>query len=194
VTQIGFVAIDPDAAADWIRHSLDLGSDLSMLVGQRLRALPHAFVGGPGPATGEGWKFGRGISTADADAAVQHLLASMARNGPQTLVVEDDLARRGDSSLTADVAFVGDRVLRWIALSEGGDAASRLLRTGSSGYPLNAFLCDRAPSELGLTAGRLLSEPDTLSVAESVFAVITTIYDAETFLILETADLRIIIQ
>ncbi|UQX88702.1 hypothetical protein M6D93_01560 [Jatrophihabitans telluris] len=189
MTQIGLAPIDPGAAADWVRGSLAHGSDLSMLITTRLPDLSMGIVIGP-PSTGLQAldDFGRGIRSGDADAVVQGAVESMARAGAGTLVVEDDLARRGDAGLAVDVAFVGDRVVRWTPLNEPA-VAVRLLRTGSSGYPLNAFVCLPAPTDLPLGAGYVLNESDIAVLAEKVCAVITSVYDAESFVILARANL-----
>lgn len=161
-----------------------------MLVTTRLPDLPVGIVIGP-PSTGQQAldDLGRGMRSVDADAIVQQAVESMARAGAGTLVVEDDLARRGDSGLPVDVAFVGDRVLRWAALNDEPAVAARLLRTGSSGYPLNAFVCRPDPADLPLVAGTALNELDIAVLAEATCAVITAVYDAESFVILAAADL-----
>jgi hypothetical protein len=132
---------------------------------------------------------GHGIRSVDADALVEQVVDSMSRGGAGTLVVEDDLARQGDAALPVDVAYVGDRVLRWAALTPGDRLGWRLLRTGSSGYPLNAFVCRSGPADLPLSPGRELSESDTAALADTACAVITSVYDAESFLVLGEAGL-----
>ena len=88
-----------------------------------------------------------------------------------------------------DVAFVGERVLRWVDLSLHPDGAARLLRTGATGYPLNAVVCMNSPDALGLAAGKVLTEIEISSLAAAACAVITSVYDAETYLVLTTAEL-----
>ncbi len=60
---------------------------------------------------------GRGISQFDADVVLDRVVDALALTGATTLVVEDDLARRGDPGLYGQVAFVRGRVLRWADLS-----------------------------------------------------------------------------
>lgn len=137
--------LDSGIAQDWIRGSLAQGSLLSMVMTERLPALLVAVLMIP-RYTDPGARLrldnhGRGYSPTEVDRVAAQFFHALAACGAQTLVVEDDLARRGDQHLTGDVAFVDGRVIRWTVLEEGSNAAAvRLLRTGSSGYPLNAFV------------------------------------------------------
>jgi hypothetical protein len=137
---------------------------------------------------------GRGIRSIDADQIAERVFESFTEVGVRTLVVEDDLARWGDRGLGANVAFVGDRVIRWIDLEVGAVAAARLLRSGSSGYPLNAFASWLAPVELGLEAGKTLDESQQAALVDSTCAVITSVYDAESYLLLMSHDLEVRIR
>ncbi len=134
---------------------------------------------------------GRGLRSADADAAAQRVLDRVGRDVIKTLIVEDDLARRGDANLGAAVAFVEDRVLRWVDCSRNTEGAAAMLRNGSSGYPLNAFACRAAVSELGLSPGRALSADEQKRVTESTALIIVSIYDAEAFLTFVDADIEL---
>lgn len=179
-----------DLAADWARGSLAQGSELARLMTRRLPDLSGAFVVAPeglGPVVLD--DVGRGIGSRDADAAVQRVLVSMIAAGATTLVVEDDLARRGDAAIPAEAVFVGDRVLHWMALDSRAAGAARLLRTGSSGYPLNAVICRLAPGRLHLLAGRELGADDVSKVADGACALITAVFDAESYLVLAAPDL-----
>ena len=55
-----------------------------------------------------------------------------------------------------DVAFVGHRLLRWCPLTASSEEAAGLLKTGASGYPRNAFVCDADSDALELEVGRTL--------------------------------------
>jgi hypothetical protein len=133
---------------------------------------------------------GRGIRSSEADQIAKRVLECFAQVGVRTLVVEDDLARRGDRAIGADVAFVGDRVIRWADLEVGSVAAVRLLGTGASGYPLNAYTCWLAPIELGLEYGETLDVSQQAFLVDSICAVITSVYDAEAYLMLMSDDLK----
>jgi len=192
VNEVGPAPVDFDRAADWVRDSLAQGSEFSIRVARRLSDLPQAIV--IGPPLGDSQVLdghGRGISQVDADVVLDRVVDALALTGVKTLVVEDDLARRGDPSLHGQVAFVGGRVLRWADLSRA--KASRLVRTGASGYPLNAFVCRADAISLSLTPERELSEADAVALAHSVCAVVTSVYDAESFVILGAADLWTIV-
>lgn len=180
--------------ADWTRGSLAQGSDLAASMTRRLAEFASARllippVPGAAPVTSLD-DHGRGTRSSDADQIAQRLLGSFAAAGVRTLVVEDDLARRGDPGVGLDVAFIGDRVVRWADLGVGANAAVQLLRAGASGYPLNAFACWRPSAELGLKAGVILGESQQAALVDSTSAVITSVYDAETYLVLMSRDLE----
>jgi hypothetical protein len=84
------------------------------------------------------------VSPADADRAVEEVLVAFGEEGGRCLVVEDDLARRGDPYVMAlpfQTCFAGDRIVRWIEFSSpnGTRSAAGLIRKGASGYPRNAL-------------------------------------------------------
>jgi hypothetical protein len=119
-----------------------------MMMTRRIESFSLAWLLVPDPATAAPLVLddsGRGIQSKDADATTQRVLQCLGRDVVKTVIVEDDLARRGDVIAGADVAFVEDRVLRWTALDNDAAGAVALMRSGSSGYPLNAFGCVATP-------------------------------------------------
>lgn len=186
--------VSAELGADWVRGSLAQGSGMAELMTRRLGKLGSAVLlspSAPGAAPITSLDdLGRGIRPSDADQIARRLLQSFGAAGVKTLVVEDDLARRGDPGVGLDVAFVGDRVVRWADLGAGAEAAAVLLRAGASGYPLNAFACWPPPAELGLKVGAPLTESQQAALVESTCAVITSVYDAETYLVLMSHDLE----
>ena len=56
------------------------------------------------------------------------------------------------------------------------------LRSGASGYPLNAFVCEGTPSSFGLEAGAELDSDALDKLREAVKLVIVAAHDAETHL------------
>ena len=186
--------VTTELGADWTRGSLAQGSDLAASMTRRLVEFASArllipLVPGAAPVTSLD-DHGRGNRSSDADQIARRLFESFAAAGVRTLVVEDDLARRGDPGVGLDVAFVGDRVVRWANIGVGVDAAVQLLRAGASGYPLNAFACWPPSTELGLKAGVILGESRQTALVDSTSAVITSVYDAETYLVLMSRDLE----
>lgn len=179
--------------ADWIRNSLAQGAGLATLMVQRLGKLQAAWLLAPARSSEPGTVLddhGRGIRTTDADLIAERLFAAFVEAGATTLVVEDDLARRGDPALGSDVVFIDDHVVRWADLRAGAAAAVRLLRTGASGYPLNAFVCYPAAVELGLETGKTLDASRQAALVDSACAVIVSVYDAETYIVLMSSDLE----
>lgn len=102
----------------------------------------------------------------------------------RSLVVEDDLGRRGDPGLGPSVVYLGESVVRVFRLG-GFDDVSRAvdgLFRGASGYPTNAFVVSSAsvsaenpPSELSPAQVRRL--------ADGAEAVVVSVFDAETYLL-----------
>jgi len=166
----------------WVRESLSQGSRLAALIAQTIDRLPSAVVLAAPSYTGEGRLVidgrGRGLPSFEADSAAQEMLQRIVELGAATLIVEDDLARRGDP-ISGQAAFVGDRLIRWTPIVGDCAAASRLLRTGSSGYPLIAFGCFGVPSSLGLVADGELSLKTQEHIAAATHAVIVSMWDAE---------------
>jgi hypothetical protein len=185
------IKIDTRDAVTWVRRSLSLGSSLSASMTSNLSRLPFALLLVP-----EGGDHGihalddysRGIRLSDADRIAALLLSRLGAAGAKVLVVEDDLARRGDPGLHGEFAFIGDHVIRWTSVEPGGESACHLLRQGSSGYPLNAFLCRQSASELGLSAARDLGGSEQEKLEESICAVIVSVYDAEAYVVLSAYD------
>jgi hypothetical protein len=182
-------AIDADEAMDWVRGSLAQGSALAMSMTQHLESLTSAWL--VAPEAGQPPRLdehGRGFKTRDVDMVAARLLAVLARDRRGVLVVEDDLARRGDRNLGQDVAFVEDRVVRWSEIADHSDRAVTLLRRGSSGYPVNAFVCRGSARQLRLEPGSEIDAGRQALIVESVRAVIVSVYDAEAFVALVAPD------
>jgi hypothetical protein len=185
-------AIDAGVAMDWVRGSLAEGSALAMSMTWQLNSLTSAWLVAPDGSTLAPLLLdnqGRGIKTRDADLAAARFLACLSHHGDQILLVEDDLARRGDPRLDDEVAFVEDRVVRWSEIEADTSHAVALLRSGSSGYPLNAFVCHASARQLGLGPGGQIDDACQASIVESVDAVLVSVYDAEAYVALANADL-----
>ena len=90
--------------------------------------------------------------------------------------MESDVARRGDPGLD-DVAFVGDRVLRWVEWNCDPVAMVGLLRRGASGYPTNASGCRSRAASLGLTAGPQLRPAEPGRIVQSTCALVVSVYE-----------------
>jgi hypothetical protein len=186
------VPIAADEAMDWARGSLAQGSTLAMSMTQRLESFRWAWLVAPPDAEHQAPprldELGHGIKTSAADLLGARLLPYLTRAGLRVLLVEDDLARRGDPNLGCDVAFVGERVVRWSEAAGGPARAVALLRSGSSGYPLNAFLCRASAKQLGLEPGIQIDAEVQELIVESAEAVIVSVYDAEAFVALVSSD------
>jgi hypothetical protein len=184
--------VSVELGVDWVRDSLAQGSGMAELMTRQLGRFSSAVLLSPSatgaPPVTSLDHHGRGIRSSDADQIAERLLESFAAAGVLTLVVEDDMQRRGDPAVGLEVAFVGDRVVRWADLRVGAASAGHLLR--ASAYPLNAFACWASSAELGLKAGVSLSESQQAALVGSTCAVMTAVYDAETHLVLMSRDLE----
>jgi hypothetical protein len=128
------------------------------------------------------FEHGGRANPSDASLAAGRLFDAARSYGAKTLVVEDDLRRRGDPHLERDAVFLDDRVLHSAEIDGSVDGAVQLLRTGAPGYPLNAFLCDRSKTDLGLIAGRQIDRDQAVSIVAATQVVIVSVYDAEAYL------------
>jgi hypothetical protein len=182
------VPIDADQAIDWARGSLAQGSRLAMSMTQRLESLRSTWLVTQPEADDERPRrldeHGHGVKTSDVDLLASRLLASLMRAGLGVLLVEDDLARRGDPNLGSEVAFVGDRIVRWSEMKGSSGRAVAFLRRGSSGYPLNAFVCRASAKQLRLEPGIEIDAEAQSHIVETAQAVIVSVYDAEAFVAL----------
>lgn len=130
----------------------------------------------------------------DAEAALAALateLDNLKRRGASSLVVEDDVGRRGDpavASSEAATSFIGDRVVSWADLKPGACELAARVTNYASGYPLNAFVSSRSAAELGLVDRGTLSEGFGARVAATVMAVIVSTFDAESYLVWDQGE------
>jgi hypothetical protein len=164
---------------------------VSMLVNDQLMSPSEAMLVAPvglDPEHPELDNHARGYSVAEVDQLIGRLLHALVAKGARTVIVEDGPARHGDPRLEGEVAFVGNRVVRWAALDANTDDALVLLRCGSSGHPLNAFVSTRSVSELTLVPGSQLRSEPVSSIVRSLVAVITSVYDAEAYVVLLTTE------
>lgn len=90
---------------------------------------------------------------------------------------------RYESSGSRGPSFVGERVLHWCDLRDGGGKGARTIIRGAHGYPLNAFLTSRSSAELGLVDRRQAPKALSQLVVESLLAVVVSAFDGESFLI-----------
>jgi|JI10StandDraft_1071094.scaffolds.fasta_scaffold18321_7 hypothetical protein len=178
-------AMPPSASnrlQEWLLDSLAQGTVLASAVSALLgQAVVRIVLAGQTTALQVLPAHGSSVPTSESDQLAAAVLEIELRNGGRTLIVEDDLARKGDRVLTQDrVGFVDDRVLRWADL-ESEDAPG-LLRTGSAGYPLNAYVVSLSADELGLTNGLQLGTELVQRIAESTMLVLVGAFDGEGFI------------
>jgi hypothetical protein len=178
------VPIRPAIALPWIGDALE-GSSLQLATSPRLNNPGRAIVLIRDPLITdlEDFAQGRRLDSGEIDELARRLLALLQAEGAQTIVVEHDLQRRGDRHASGQVAFIGDRVLRWAPLTDDSQAAITLLRRGSSGHPLCALVSELDEDGLGLGAGVDLSPLGVDRLARSAVALFVSAYDAESYLV-----------
>ena len=119
--------VDSDAAKAWVRHQF---ADMSVLlehVVKRLDTFSRARALVPADVSGlllnnTGHRFRQGVS----GELAREFLSAMYLMGARTLIVEDELASKGDP--LEDVFYVGGAVLRSVSIKEDAASAVRLLR------------------------------------------------------------------
>jgi hypothetical protein len=189
------VRVSGEHALEWMRGSLAQGSDIAAMVLPRLARFDSGHLLVPAESGGGPWSplsdTGGKCHPADSDRVAEPFIATCSRAGARTLVVEDDVARKGDPGLSdEDVVYVSDRVLRWADLGrQSARSAVALLRSGASGYPLNAYLVTVAPNELGLMRQRVLTHVDQRMIAVATIGLVATVYDAEALLAVIASEL-----
>lgn len=181
--------VDSHDAANWARKSLLQGSRISRHLVRRFEEMRTAIVLTQQQIPDSSLdNHSRALSAEDSDQILSEVLDGMFRAGGKTLVVEEEFARRSDPGLTGDLAFVEDRVLRWVALSERDAAGVRLIQATTSGYPLNAYVCGSPPAELGLIRNGSVDDR-VHDIVDAVLAILVSAYDGETYVLLSAVDL-----
>lgn len=180
--------IDPDQAKSWVSESLAEGSRLAKLMQRRIERMQHAsLLGAPASAPHALDNKGRGGSSSDADADAVRFLEANRASGFCTLLVEDDMARKGDPHLPEDIAFIDDRVLHWAEIGASAISATRLLRSGSTGYPLNAFISRSPTTAINDLRGRQLDSVLD-SICSDIEGVMVSVFDGESFVVMNSDE------
>lgn len=182
--------VSTDSAIGWVRNSLERGGPFSEEVLQIWRPGPLAalFTEEASVATVQRLDFddvGRGLRTEESRQIAVLELAGLVGPGCY-LIVEDDLGRRGDPSLGPGVLLVDDRVARAFRLArhEDVDGAAEGLFRGASGNPTNAFIVESSSAVLSEEGSipRELSPSQVGELLAGVVAVVVSVFDAETYL------------
>jgi hypothetical protein len=170
----------------WANACLEQGSALSQLLIPQLAEFDFARALVASAVFTKPVDFSKSaqIDSVKANSVAREYFRSITRSRKSLLVVEDDLARRGDSSLIGEFAFVGDHVVRWRQLDKDEDASIRLLRQGSSGFPTVAFVVTGLAEDFGLLAGASFDFAGEEKLAKSADAMIFAAFDAEAFLVM----------
>jgi hypothetical protein len=179
---------------DWLERSLAAGFDVASAV---LAAAPFnsgrftTFI--PASASMSQVQFpDHGfVGETVGNAGLSQHLDNLARKSAACVVIEDDILERNDrqpDDMTIPSVFIGDGVIHWSNLKPGfGAAATKAVREGAFGYPLNAFVVAKSAADLGLVNDRSAPEGFADEVAKSLLAVIVSAFDAESFLVWDCA-------
>lgn len=181
---VRWMPIEIGAARSYARSSLRSGSAIAAALASRLASFQTAAVAVPaGLDSADGLlpdQVGHGFDLVAMRAAAAERLFHIMSRTRQTLVVEDDLLRQGDRSRLA-AAYVGERVVHWCESSADIGSIETLLALGSSGYPLNAYLC-----HVDLVASRQVDDVNVNRSVDTADTVVLSVFDAESFLMLRT--------
>lgn len=190
------IEIEPEAGRRWLEQWLGAGHFVSEAVlssasfdhGQFRTCISDEAAAKLLPDFETGWV----TSGNEVDVWLAEVLDGLTDRGGKCVVVEDDLSNPTDSGLANDptpTAFIHKRVFSWddLKLGNGAELAKEVMRVGS-GYPRNAFVTTRSAAELGFTRLKQASEKFPQQVAESLLAVIVSIFDDESYLIWTPPD------
>ena len=184
--------VDVEEARAWVRYHFEGMSALLEQVSARLDDLGAArLLVSPEQVAERGLvdltldHTGRLVSQGESEELARAALVALSRRGARTFLVEDELGRRSDPvRLTDDAFFIGEAVLRSEPLHGDCATAAELLRRGSSGYPCDALVSTETQDRLGLHHGADLAEGSVARLAASVTAVLTSVWDDETYVLL----------
>jgi hypothetical protein len=188
-TSVRPIELKPGEAISWLRSSLAQGFQISEAIAAttpfengQIRVIAPVEATALPPLNQGGL-----LSQEEANDAMSGVLAELTASGAACLVIEDALGRYGDPAVLASTlgtAWLDNRVLHWHPLDlSTTSSATNALRTGSSGYPLNAFVTTRTADALGLIDHTALEESGIDKICEALIAVIVSAFDAESFLI-----------
>lgn len=200
-----YEGFDDDQARAWVRESLSAGHRISAAVLEAVPSdsgrvgcfvpadapLPLRAVGRRGPhdldfehcwlECLDGSK--RGAGDDDLDAYV----ARRAERGDRCIVVEDEMARRGDAWIERETersfAYFDERLVHYADLDHG--LASDVLSDATSGHPTNAFLVRSGHAALGLESELTLGADGIDRIVATLDVVIVAAFDAESYMIWE---------
>lgn len=137
--------VDPAHAWEWVGKSLARGTPLACLTVECLAGASFS-ARLLAPQEAEALcdvldRAGRRISSRAVDQVAAGFLRALSYSGATTLLVEDELAERGDPNIDigTTISFIGDRIVHWTGLEDPA-AGPLLMRRASSGYPTNALV------------------------------------------------------
>jgi hypothetical protein len=178
-----------------IEESLEAGFDVSAAV---LAAAPFdhgsffTFISGEMSADDIRFPDAPDIPANVADQGLSQFLNELRSRGVVSLIVEDDLAERGDSGpdcWPVPSAFAGSRVVHWLQLESRSDAAAvEALKRYCTSHCLNAFISTESPAELGLVDGQGVGDGFGTKIATSLLAVIVFAFDETSFAVWDSRD------
>ena len=183
------VEANVDEARYWAQESLEGGSAVAECLRKQLDRFTDAQILGPveGPAfTARNARVGRQIDSDKSDLLAGEFMRDMRNYGGVILLVEDDLWTKHDGDLSGEAAFVGDTLIRWTRLDASYARAAKLLRSGASGYPTNAYVSSRDETSLQLKTGWSLSAEQVSALCSSTLALVVAAFDAEAWLALRS--------
>lgn len=178
-----------DEARSWIQYSLKQGFDLAegvLAEGFLEKGKFLAIVSTGFQRTPFSYESGGVVGQRVARERLVQILEGLARQDGRAVLVEDSTAGRNDPHLShrgEPSAFIGERVIHWCDLSNGGTPAMEVVAWGTSGYPTNAFVVSKASQELGLSDRQDAPNDLAQDVVSSLMAVIVAAFDAESYLL-----------
>ncbi|NYE96460.1 hypothetical protein FHU41_002710 [Psychromicrobium silvestre] len=161
------------------------GPELDKLISKSLDRFTAAIILAPpqGKSVIEVDNTSRLIEMNHSDTVAENVMKRLALCGMETLIVEDDIPVRNDSSL-GEIAYLDETVIRWRSFSDSPKDLVTLMREGATGYPMVAYVSNVSSEELKIESGVTITVDQQSKISATIQAVIVTIYDAEAFLML----------
>ena len=189
--------VDQQTANEWIASSLQQGHELSAATLARIdlsnghsRAIMPTEIPSPNSSDFEN---GMRVIYKGVYRVLSDFLLGLAIKGDICLVVENELARRGDIPSPKETRFSGistgyvdDHVLHWTSLNPNNiDVAIKTIAVGSSGYPRNCFVASVNNEFMNTFIDKSLPTDVIDKIAESIVALVIGAFDDESYVVWE---------
>ncbi len=185
---------DP-AAREWIRTSLERGHELSRFALERFDLSTGTVLCMVPSANPPPFGFRGTLDTSyDCSPDLVEAVSMLAARGAVALVVEDELARRGDQFLGDNAPpdtlvpyyLADDHILWGIDLEQlKAPETVELISWASAGWPTNAFFVGAKTRSVRLVEGGEISNRELGALSNAITGILVAAFDAESYVVWE---------